>query len=186
GAKAQPSNTILPVLRRRRGFELRTEAWVRRIMHKDGRVTGVQYSDRKGVDVVQPATTVVLASWTLNNARLLFLSKIGTPYDSESGNGTLGRNLTHQVRVTTRLFFDKPLNAFMGSGACGIRISDFDGDRGLTGSEGIVRFGAIQVQTMGDRPIGAFGNVPRGAAKSNWGSEWKAAAIKWYDRSAAI
>jgi len=186
GAKAQPSNTILPLLRRRRGFELRTESWVRRILHKDGRVTGVQYSDRKGTELVQPAATVILASWTLNNARLLFLSRIGTAYDYASGKGTLGRNLTHQVRSATRVFVDKPLNAFMGSGASGVRISDFDGDRGLTGSEGIVRFGAIQALSMGDRPIAAFGNVPRGAVKSNWGSDWKAAAIKWYDRSAAI
>jgi gluconate 2-dehydrogenase alpha chain len=186
GAKAQPSNTILPVLRGRRGFELRTGTWVRRVLHKTGRVTGVQYSDERGAEVIQPATTVVLASWTLNNARLLFLSKIGTPYDAASGKGTLGKNLTHQVQDGTRVFFDKPLNAFMGNGSAGTRISDFDGDRGLTGSEGIVRLGAIQAITQGDRPIAAFGIVPRGVVKTNWGSEWKAAAITWYDRTAVI
>lgn len=186
GAKAQPSNMILPVLRGRRGFELRTKSWVRRVLHRNGRVTGVQYSDDKGAEFVQPATIVVLASWTLNNARLLLLSKIGTPYDPASNRGTLGKNLTHQVQGGTRAFFDKPLNAFMGSGGVSTRVSDFDGDRGLTGSEGIVRFGAIHAISQGDRPIAVFGQVPRGAVKTNWGAEWKAAALKWYDRSAVI
>ena len=91
GAKAQPSNTLLPVLERRGNFELRTGSWVRRIVHRNGRVTGVRYSDAKGADVFQPATIVVLASYTLNNVRLLYLSKIGTAYDPASGRGTLGR-----------------------------------------------------------------------------------------------
>ena len=80
-------------------------------------MTGVHYSDDRGNDFLQPATIVVLASWILNNVRLLLLSKIGTPYNAISGEGTLGRNLTHQVQSGTRVFFDKPLNAFMGSGA---------------------------------------------------------------------
>jgi len=45
----------------------------------------------------QPASTVVPASFTLNNSRLLLLSKIGTPYDPNTRKDTLGRNLTHQV-----------------------------------------------------------------------------------------
>ena len=123
GAKAQPSNTLLPVLRQRKTFEVRLGAWVRRIVHRNGRVTGVMYTDKKGADFVQPATTVVLASWTLNNVRLLFLSRIGTPYDPASKQGTLGKNLTHQVARRTPVFLDQPLNAFMGSGALGTWVS---------------------------------------------------------------
>jgi gluconate 2-dehydrogenase alpha chain len=186
GAKAQPSNTLLPVLRRRKTFELRLGAWVRRVVHRNGRVTGVMYTDKKGADFVQPATTVVLASWTLNNVRLLFLSRIGTPYDPASKQGTLGKNLSHQVQYRTPVFFDQPLNAFMGSGALGTWVPDFDGDRGLTGSEGILRLGAIMVQSPGDRPIAAFGRMPLGTTTSTWGSEWKAAAVRWYDRNAFI
>jgi gluconate 2-dehydrogenase alpha chain len=186
GAKAQPSNTLLPVLRQRKTFELRLGAWVRRIVRRNGRVTGVMYTDKKGADLFQPATTVVLASWTLNNVRLLFLSRIGTPYDPASKRGTLGKNLTHQVQRRTPVFFDQPLNAFMGSGALGTWVSDVDGDRGLTGSEGIVRLGAIMVQSTGDRPIAAFGRMPLGTTTSTWGAEWKAAALRWYDRNAFI
>lgn len=186
GAKAQPSNTILPILQRQPGFELRTMSWARRVLHKDGRVSGVQYADATGREFVQPAAIVVLASWTLSNVRLLLLSKMGTRYDSVTGAGTLGRNLTHQVHSGTRVFFNGPLNAFMGAGAVCSRISDFDGDRGLTGDEGVLRLGAMQAVSQGDLPINTFGMMPAGTVTSNWGSDWKAAAIAWYDRTAVI
>ena len=186
GAKAQPSNTLLPLLQRRKTFELRTGSWVRRIIHRNGRITGIQYTDSSGKDFVQPASVVVLASYTLNNVRLLYLSKLGTPYDLVSRKGTLGKNLTHQVEAAARLFFDKPLNSFMGSGGLSTRISDFDGDRGLNGSEGLLRFGMLYCPSIGNRPIETFDVVPDGAVQSNWGSEWKAAALKWRDRNAVV
>ena len=187
GAKAQPSNTLMPVLAKRKNFTLHTESWVRRIIHKDGRATGVQFTDANGEEFFQPAATVILASFTLNNVRLLALSKIGTPYDPIARSGTLGRNLTHQVQGNTRIFFDKPLNAFMGAGSLNLRIADFDGDIGLTGSEdGLLRVGMIAVGSNGDGPIGSFGTTPLGATKSSWGSEWKKASLEWKDRSAAV
>lgn len=177
GAKSQPSNTLMPVLQRHKNFELRTGSWVRRIVHKDGKAVGVQYTDAMGEEYFQPADVVVLSSFTLNNVRLLLLSNIGTPYDPATGKGNVGRNLTHQVERTTRLFFEKPLNAFMGSGSLAVRISDFDGDNGLTGSEGLLRFGMLACQSSGNRPIANFDQIPEGSAKSSWGSDWKAAAL---------
>src|SRR5436190_22877157 len=97
GAKAQPTNTLMPVLEQRKNFQLHTGSWVRRIVHKDGRATGIQFTGENGEEFFQPASTVVLASFTLNNTRLLLLSKIGTPYDPNPRKDTLGRNLTHQV-----------------------------------------------------------------------------------------
>ena len=117
----------------------------------------------------QPASIVVLSTFTLNNVRLLYLSKIGTPYDAAAGKGTLGKNLTHQVEGNTRVFLDQPLNAFMGTGGLAMRISDFDGDHGLNGSEGLLRMGMIGVLSNGSRPIGTFDAVPRGSAKSELG-----------------
>jgi hypothetical protein len=49
--------------------------------------------DASGEEFFQPAATVVLASFTLSNTRLLALSKIGTQYDPITRKGTLGRNL---------------------------------------------------------------------------------------------
>jgi gluconate 2-dehydrogenase alpha chain len=182
GAKSQPSNTLLPVLRKHKSFELRTGSWVRRIVHENGRAKGVQFTGSNGEEFFQPAETVILASFTLSNVRLLYLSKIGKPYDPSSGQGTLGRNLTHQVEGTTKLFFDQPLNAFMGAGSLGRRISDFDGDNGLTPADGLLRFGMLSLNGNGDLPISSFGAMPPGTSKSNWGSEWKAASLRWRDR----
>ena len=186
GAKAQPTNTLLPLVRRRASFELRTSAWVRRIRHKNGRVTGVEYTDQNGKEFFQPATTVVLSTFTLNNVRLLYLSKIGTPFDPSTGRGTLGKNLTHQVHGRTPVFFDKRLNAYMGNGALVTRIPDYDGSNLPAGADGVLRLGAISSLSRGDRPSAYFGTMPAGTTKSNWGAEWKAAAVKWYDRGAAV
>ena len=187
GAKAQPTNTLLPIVSKRKNFAMRTGCWVRRVVHKDGHATGVQYVDANGEEVFQPADAVVLATFTLNNVKLLSLSKIGTPYDPVTAKGTLGKNLTHQVGgASTRIFFDKPLNAFMGSGAMGMMIADFDGDHSLTGAESIVRGGTISVGTSGNRPIASWGSYPAGAANSNWGSEWKAASLEWRDKVSGV
>ena len=186
GAKAQPSNTLMPVLARHQNFQMQMGAWVRRIVHENGRATGLQFTDAAGEDYFQPADVVVLASWTLNNVRLLYLSKIGTPYDPASRKGTLGRNLTHQVQGAARIFFDKPLNLFMGSGSLGFRISDFDGSNGFTEKDGMLRGGALGSSSYGNRPIASFGDMPQGRTKMNWGSDWKAAALAWRDRSAGL
>jgi len=186
GAKAQPTNTLMPVLQGRKKFELRNNSWVRRIIHKDGKATGVQYTTASGEEFFQPAGLVIVSTFTLNNTRLLLLSKIGVPYDPATGKGTLGRNLTHQIEGNTRMYFDQPLNSFMGTGSLAIRISDFDGDHGLKGDEGILRFGMLTCQTTGSRPIATFDNIPPGTTSKTWGSDWKGAALKWRDRNAII
>src|SRR5215469_7910292 len=93
GAKAQPTNTLLPVVAARKNFSLRTGCWVRRVVHKDGKAEGVSFMDASGVEMEQPARIVILASWTMNNSRLLMLSRVGEMYDATTGKGTLGRNL---------------------------------------------------------------------------------------------
>jgi gluconate 2-dehydrogenase alpha chain len=186
GAKAQPTNTLLPVLRKHKSFQLRTGSWVRRIVHENGRATGVQFTDASGEEFFQPAETVILASFTLNNVRLLYLSKIGTPYDPAADKGSLGRNLTHQIQSAWRIFFDQPLNAFMGAGALGTRFSDYDGGIGLSGQDGLLRFGMMNAGSGGELPIGSFGAMPPGASKANWGGEWKAASLEWRDRVSSL
>jgi gluconate 2-dehydrogenase alpha chain len=186
GAKAQPTNTLLPVVAKRKNVEIRTGSWVRRILHKDGRATGIQYTDANGEEYFQPAGIVVVGTFTLNNVRLLLLSKIGTPYDPGTRKGSLGRNLTHQVGGGTRVYFDKPLNLFMGAGGLGYRISDFEGANNIPASENLYCLGAINATATGAHPIGAFGEIPPGAANRTWGSEWKKAALEWHDRIGGV
>jgi gluconate 2-dehydrogenase alpha chain len=184
GAKAQPTNTLLPVVATRKNFSLRTGCWVRRVVHKDGKAEGVAYMDASGVEMEQPARIVILASWTMNNSRLLMLSRVGEMYDATTGKGTLGRNLTHQVSQFTPIFLDRQVYGYMGAGGLGATVADFDGERGL--EAGVLRGGLIRMSSGGDTPIASFGRMPAGEAKSNWGSAWKKAAIEWYDRAANI
>src|SRR6202034_4780744 len=143
GAKAQPTNTIMPVLTGRNNFLLRNNCWVRKIVHRDGRAEGVVYMDENGEETMQPAELVVLSAWTPNIVRLLLLSEIGEPYNPVTANGTLGKNLTHQVTsgAAGMLVFNQRLNLFMGSGAVGWRIADFDGDLKEEPPEKVLRGG---------------------------------------------
>ncbi len=184
-AKAQPTNTLLPLLRPRKNFTLRTESWVRRIVHRDGVAEGVEYMDGRGQQVMQPAGIVVLASFTPNNTRLLLLSTIGDPWNPNTRKGALGRNFTHTVGGAggASVVFEKPLNAFMNAGGQSLRFSDFEGFRGFDADSGVLR-GGIGVGGLagGGHPIASFGHVPAGEAARNWGSAWKKAALRYHDR----
>jgi gluconate 2-dehydrogenase alpha chain len=186
GAKAQPSTTLMPLLANKKNFTLKTGCWVRRVVHRDQKAEGVSYIDSSGREIMQPADVVVLSSWTLNNSRLLLLSKVGDSYDPASGKGTLGKNFTHQVSHGVHLFFDKPLNNFMGAGGMGLGLADFEGDINQSDAPGVLVGGAIRATCGGEGPLSSFGRVPEEEAKSNWGAEWKKAALRWYDRAGEI
>jgi gluconate 2-dehydrogenase alpha chain len=189
GAKAQPTNLLLPIIQKRKNVSLRTGAWVRRVLFDAGpksTARGVTYVDVAGEEIFQPASLVFLASWTFNNTRLLLLSGIGDPYDPATGRGTVGSNLTHQVSVpSATAFFDQPLNRFMGSGSAGFLFSDFDRDDLDRSSLNFIRGGYFAARGYGFQPIAAFGVLPN-SVKATWGSEWKKAAVFNYDRTATI
>lgn len=189
GAKAQPTNVLLPVIQKRKNVSIRTGASVRRINHAgangNGNVTGVTYVDSSGEEILQPAGLTILASWTLNNTRLLLLSGLGESYDPATGKGNVGRNLTHQILSVASIFFEKPLNRFMGSAAAGLRVSDLDGDVFDHTHLSFLRGGSFNVVHIGDGPIANFGVLPP-SVKARWGSDWKKAGLYYYDRTARI
>ena len=205
GAKSQPTNTLLPILTKHKSFSLRTNANVRRILcsgdftspsspssftsrpaNSPTNVRGVTYTNSAGQEFFQPADLVVLASWTLNNTRLLLLSKLGEPYDPATGRGTVGRNLTHQVMLNAATaFFDQPLNRFMGSGASGFMFNDLDGDVFDHSNVPFLRGGAFLGRSARSLPIGEADTLPK-SVKSTWGSDWKKAVLHYYDRAGKI
>jgi gluconate 2-dehydrogenase alpha chain len=189
GAKSQPTNTLLPVIQKRKNVTIRAGAQVRRINRADsngsGKVTGVTYVDSSGEEIFQPAALTILASWTLNNTRLLLLSSLGESYNPATGKGNVGRNLTHQILSSATLFFEKPLNRFMGSAAAGIRVSDFDGDLFDHTHLPFLRGGSFNVMHITEGPIANFGVLPP-SVKARWGSDWKKAGLYYYDRTARI
>ena len=183
GAKAQPTSVLLPVLRRSRRFTLRNHCWARRIVHRGGHAEGVLYMDENGRETMQPASLVILSSFTTGNVKLLLLSKIGELYDPETGRGTLGKNFCHQMAGGGggMLIYKEPLHGFMSAGGQEMYFSDFDGFNHLDEDAGIVRGGTFTGGGGGGHPIQSFGGVPAGEAPRNWGSQWKKAALRYHD-----
>ena len=189
GAKAQPTTLLLPVIEKHKNVTLHTGAWVRRIRFDSSpkpQARGVTYIDSTGEEIFQPASLVFLSTWTFNNTRLLLLSGIGEPYDRATGKGNVGSNLTHQISTNAAtVFFEQPLNRFMGSGSAAVFISDFDHDSINYSALPFLRGGTIGARGYGFQPIANFGVVPH-SVKVRWGSEWKKAAVHYYDRTGVI
>jgi gluconate 2-dehydrogenase alpha chain len=180
-AKASPQTTILPVLLKKPNFELRTRSNVLRInLDASGkRATGVTYVDGQGREVFQPADLVVLSAFQLNNTKLLLLSGIGEPYNPATGQGVVGRNYTYQMTGGVQVFFgkDKPMNPFIGSGAGGQVIDDFNGDHFDHAPLGFIGGGYIGVIQTGGRPIQQT-MLPKDTPQ--WGARWKQAIKDHY------
>src|SRR5699024_3818190 len=93
GAKSDPVVTVIPTAQKTGNFDLRTESYARRVIHENGKATGVIYVDtRTGQEYIQPADIVVLGAYTLSNTKLMLLSEIGKPYDPKTRTGVIGKN----------------------------------------------------------------------------------------------
>jgi gluconate 2-dehydrogenase alpha chain len=74
----------------------------------------------------------------------------------------------------------------MGSGGLGFCIDDYDADNAFDAKAGLLRGGALRMTSTGEGPLASFGQIPAGETEAEWGAEWKKAALKWWDKSAAI
>lgn len=184
-AKSDPLATVIPTALKTGNCEIRTNSLVRRVLHSDGKATGVMYTDtRTGIEYEQPADVVVLGAFTFTNNRLLMLSKIGTPYDPVTRKGTIGRNFNGQFNITflgARGYFDeKKFNLYMGAGALGGTMSDFAGDNFDHKNLDFINGGGIELRQYGDAAI-ATNHVPKGTPA--WGPEFKKNSIHYANRS---
>ncbi len=179
-SKASAQTTILPVLMKKKNFELRTDSEVLRIdLDGSGKMAkGVTYVDTSDEEFFQPADMVLLCAYGLHNVRLLLLSGIGKAYDPKSGEGAVGRNYCYQTNAGMQVFFDdKNFNPFIASGALGQTVDDFNGDAFDHGSVDFVGGAGINCIPTNGRPI-AMRPVPPGTPR--WGSKWKAATAQAY------
>src|SRR5262249_33835918 len=130
-AKASPGVSILPALLSDAKFKLRSNAYVKDLVHDKGerKVKSVRYVDtRSGEEDETPSSLEILGVYGFTNNLLLLYSGIGEPYDPVTGKGSVGKNYCYQVGATpvTVFFEDKEINPFMASGAHGIMIDDFN------------------------------------------------------------
>ncbi len=184
-AKSDPLATVIPTARKTGNCEIRTNSLVRRVIHTDGKATGVMFTDtRTGMEYEQPADVVVLGAFSFTNNRLLMLSEIGTQYDPTTRKGTIGRNFNGQFNITflgARGFFEeKKFNLYMGAGALGGTMSDFAGDNFDHSDVDFINGGGIELRQYGDAAI-ATNHVPKGTKK--WGPDFKKNSIKYANRS---
>lgn len=179
-SKASPQTTILPVLMRKDNFELRTESEVLRVNRDSAgkRATSVTYIDSQGREFEQPGELIVLCAYGLHNTRLMLLSGISKPYDPRSGQGVIGKNYAYQIVSGVDVFFDdKIMNPFVGAGALGMGIDDYNGDNFDHTGLGFIGGGYIACWDTNGRPI-EHHPTPQGTP--SWGGQWKKAVAKNY------
>ena len=181
-AKGGPHITVIPIAMRNPNFEVRTHAWVTKVLKDPAakRVTGVTYTNvLTGEEYEQPAGLVALCAYAINNVHLMLLSGIGQPYDPVTQKGVIGKNYCYQTGAGANLFFEgRHFNPFMSTGGLSIVADDYnvnlDFDRG---KHGFIGGFSLSGGMTGGRPIG-FRPLPTGTPA--WGRTWKAAAAKWY------
>ncbi|HET9716447.1 MAG TPA: GMC family oxidoreductase [Pseudolabrys sp.] len=179
-SKSSPQTTVLPVLMRKSNFEVRTDCEVLKV-EKDTqakRATAVTYVDTQGIEWEQPAEIVILCAFAQHNTRLLMLSDIGERYDPNTGQGVIGKNYAYQIVSGVDVFFDdKIMNPFVGAGALGMGIDEFNGDNFDHTGLGFIGGGYLACWNTNGRPIETH-PTPKGTPK--WGSKWKQAVAKNY------
>jgi len=185
-SKASPQTTILPILANRPNLEVRTNAYVTKILlDKSGkRATGVLYIDQDGREIEQPADLVVLSAFQFHNVRLLLLSGIGKPYDPKTGQGVVGKNYAYQMVGATVAYFkqDVEINPFIGAGGAGMTVLDeFNSDHFDHSAHGFIGGSMIFAGATGGRPIAQM-LIPPDSPR--WCSGWKEAVKKHYRHSA--
>ena len=187
-SKASPQTSILPILVDRPNLEVRTGAYVTKILRdSSGKIaTGALYIDDSGAEVEQPADLVILSAFQMHNVRLLLLSGIGTPYDPATSEGLVGKNYAYQMVAQTAAYFseDVEINPFIGAGAAGQRtIDEFNSDHFDHSGLGFIGGSQIYAGATGGRPIDQMMLPPD---VPHWGAGWKAGIRKHYRHSAPL
>lgn len=185
-SKASPQTTILPVLMGKPNFTLKVRNEVLRVKLDDTgrRAAGVVHVDQDGEEYEQPADLVILCAYQLSNARLMMLSGIGEIYDPATGKGLVGKNYCYQVMSGADVFFDDEYtNEFVGAGALGMCVDDYNGDNFDHSGLGFIGGGYLACWTTHARPIERR-RTPAGTP--GWGSAWKKAVADNFLKSTSV
>jgi len=117
GALANPLAIYLPRAEQA-GATLQPDAHVTRVLTDPSgkKVTGVEYFTPSGEMVIQPADTVVLCAFTVENARILLNSANSAhPNGLANGSGTLGRYLMSHPAVGIYGMFEEDMQNYLGA-----------------------------------------------------------------------
>ncbi|WP_435165984.1 GMC family oxidoreductase [Falsirhodobacter sp. 1013] len=186
-SKSSPQACIFPVLMRRPNFTVLTKSCVTKLTKSpDGKtVTGAIYVDEQGNEVEQPADIVILTAFMMDNTRILLHSGISKPYDPRDQSGVVGRNFTFQTVSGADLWFeDDQINPFIGAGALGSQIDDYNGDNFDHSDLDFIGGAGILTLSRDGLPIAKANALPPGTPR--WGSEFKKSYAKYYQNYATL
>ena len=151
------------------------------IDERSGRVSGVTYV-KGGIEYVQPADVVLLASYTYENVRLLLLSK-SKPFPNGLSNngGQVGKHyFSHHTGGPVTALFPFDINSWYGLPAQGIAVDNWADDN--FDHSGLDFIGGGNLWVYSDRrPIGAASMSTFGRAPT-WGAAWKSFVKQNADR----
>ncbi len=128
GDKWHPGLTTVREALATGNFDLRTYCRVTRVLtDADGRAKGVEYVDALGRHQTQLADTVILAAYTFENVRLLFLSGDDRrPSGLGNSNGQLGKHFMSKMFPHVDGYFpDTFFNRHAGPAAQAVVVDDF-------------------------------------------------------------
>jgi len=181
-AKASPQNTYLPVALKTGRYSVQLGCKVTRIEVDDrGRATGVVYVDQHGREHFQPAEVVVCSAFTLENNRLLLLSRSRAhPQGIGNDRGRVGRNYTYQIYPSTivGLWEGKRLNMYMGNTCTITIVYDYNGDNFDHKDLDFVGGMQLYSEPCEREPVNSVKDLTTADGKS-WGAEWKRGLRGW-------
>jgi gluconate 2-dehydrogenase alpha chain len=179
-AKGSVLATVIPSALETGRLEIRTAARALRIVMDDrGEPVGVDYQGPEG-RVLQPAGTIILASFTFENVRLLLLSRT-RQFARGLGNnsGQVGRYyMTRQHPFVYGVFEGRRLNHFTGPNGQAQAVDDFNADNFDHTGLGFIRGGKIWVNSQ-FLPLANSGITPPQVPR--WGKRYKEFLVQNYN-----
>ena len=183
-SKSSTAFTTIPKAMATGNLDVVTFARVSRIhVDENGRTTGVEYV--KGNETYfQPASVVLLASYTYENVRLLLLSKSAAfPNGLSNNHGQVGRHyMSHHQGAPVTALFPHDLNNWYGLPAQGVAVDEWADDNFDHGELDFIGGANLWVYTD-RRPISAAKMSTFSETSRNWGSDWKTFVMANADRS---
>jgi gluconate 2-dehydrogenase alpha chain len=175
-----PGMTSVPEALATGNLDLRTHCRVLRVLtDRDGRASGVEYLDPLGRVHVQEADTVIVATYTFENVRLLLLSADSKHVEGlGNNNGQLGKHfMFKQWGDVYGHFPDVVFNAHTGPAAQMWTVDDYDSVTFDSFAHGFVGGASLNVENQ-QLPIQiARDPVPDGVPE--WGQGYKDHLREW-------
>lgn len=180
GDKWHPGLTSVPEALATRNFDLRTRCRVTRVItNAEGRATGVEYIDALGKRQIQEADTVILAAYTFENVRLMFLSADGKhPNGVGNSTGQLGKH--YMVKMFTHVDGFCPdiiFNRHTGPAAQAMVMDDLVSDQFDSFAHGFVGGGTLGAENQFLPLQIARESLP--ADVPSWGAGYKKHLLEW-------